>query len=252
MFRYAGLVDIGVHEDHNDDRALIDGRVLADGKAEGSIDSSVFHAAVCDGVGGAKQGARAAQFTAEKLGTLDAENAGIPEIKNLIEKINLELLEIQNAEGTDGELITTVAGMVANGDGLIVYNAGDSRVYRQRGRFIRLLSKDHSYVQLMVDMGKLDAGDAKFHPKRNIINKCIGYEIKAAPRVVEFDDLLAGDVIMLCSDGISDVLEDKEISEMISQHTDLAECCGALRDAAVSKGSFDNMTVLLVRKEGAE
>ena len=75
MFRYAGLVDIGVHEDHNDDRALIDGRVLADGKAEGSTDSSVFHAAVCDGVGGAKQGARAAQLTAEKLGTLDAEIA---------------------------------------------------------------------------------------------------------------------------------------------------------------------------------
>lgn len=251
MYRYAGLVDMGVYEDHNDDRAMLDGKVLGEGALDGSTDSNSFHAAVFDGVGGALQGARAAQLAAEGMAALDADSAGAQDIKDMIEQVNTALIDIQKEENIQGELLTTAAGICAQGEELMVYNAGDSRVYRQRGRFIRQLSKDHSHVQMLVDMGKITPEEAKGHPQRNVIIKCLGYDPRVNPRVVEFDDLLAGDLIMICSDGISDVLDDKEIAEILSQHGDLTEGCTALRDAAAAKGSLDNMTVLLVRKEGA-
>lgn len=256
MFRYSVLIDIGVHESHNDDRVSVDGNLVEDGWLLGTVDKPYFLAAVCDGAGGVKQGGRAAGMAAAAIGRYSREGLSPADIRAAIEEINSRIIAAGEAEGAKNELMTTIAGIYASGENVIVFNAGDSRVYRFRGKYIRQLSKDHSYVQDLVDIGKITPEEAHLHPKKNIINKFIGIEQPVSPRIKELsDDLIEGDIYMICSDGITDVLTDAEICEIISSHsrdTKLDGCCRALRDAAVRAGSLDNMTVLLIRKEGAE
>ena len=256
MFRYAVLIDIGVHEDQNDDRVSVDGNIVEEGWLLGTADKDYFLAAVCDGAGGVKQGGRAAGMAVNGISECLAPGLSAADIRAAIERVNSRVVETGEAEGARKELMTTVAGIYANGENLIVFNAGDSRVYRLRGQYLRLLSKDHSYVQDLVDIGKITPEEAHLHPKKNIINKFIGIEQPVNPRVKEFtEDLLNGDIFMICSDGITDVLTDAEICEIMRSHSrdiKLDRCCSALRDAAVKAGSLDNITVLLIRKEGTE
>jgi len=256
MYRYAVYIDTGVHESRNDDRAFVDGNVIENGWLLGTSDKPHFLAAVCDGAGGVKQGGRAAGMTVQGIGRYDREGLSAADIRAAIEKINSLVIATGEAEGARSELMTTIAGIYVCGEDLTVFNAGDSRVYRYRGQYLRQLSKDHSYVQDLVDIGKLTPEEAHAHPKKNIINKFIGIEQPVSPRIKEFaDDLIVGDIYLVCSDGISDVLTDAEICEVMKNHSrddKLDRCCRALRDAAVRAGSLDNMTVLLVRKEGTE
>lgn len=256
MFRYAVYVDIGVHEDHNDDRVFVDSSVVDSGWLLGTADTPYFLAAVCDGAGGVRQGGRAADMTVRGIGRYAREGLSAGDIRAAIEKINSLVIATGEAEGARNELMTTIAGIYACGEDVIVFNAGDSRVYRHRGQYLRQLSKDHSYVQDLVDIGKITPEEAHAHPKKNIINKFVGIEQPVSPRIKEFsEDLIEGDIFMICSDGITDVLTDAEICEVINRHSrddKLDRCCRDLRDAAVKAGSLDNMTVLLVRKEGTE
>ena len=94
------------------------------------------------------------------------------------------------------------------------------------------------------------------HPNKNIINKFIGINDTVSPRIKEYtEDVLIGDIYMICSDGISDVLDKETIAGILAPHSrdaELSDACRALRDAAVSAGNLDNMTVILIRKEGEE
>ena len=256
MFRYAVLVDTGVHEDHNDDRACVDGNIVDSGWLLGTSDKDSFLAAVCDGAGGVKQGGRAADMAVRGICGYTGEELSPADIRTAIEDINAGIIAAGEAEGARSELMTTIAGIFASGENVTVFNAGDSRVYRLRGKYIRQLSKDHSYVQDLVDIGRITPDEARLHPKKNIINKYIGIEQPVSPRIREFtEDLIEGDIFMICSDGITDVLSDAEISEILYSHScepKLDRGCSAIRDAAVRAGSLDNMTVLLIRKEGTE
>lgn len=253
MFSYAGLVDMGVYEPHNDDRALLGTQLITEGCTAGQTDRPYFLAAVCDGVGGMKQGGRAAKLTVQALVPCCRAGLSADELREDIEQANTGLRDLQDEEGMPDGLRTVLAGLYADGTRLLVFNAGDSRVYRLRCGYVRQLSKDHSLVQDMLDLGEITPEQAKTHPQKNIVNKCLGNADIVNPRIKEWeDDLLAGDLLMICSDGICDVLAKEDIAGILAPHSkdgDLSEACRALRDAAVQNGSKDNMTVLLVRKE---
>ena len=150
-------------------------------------------------------------------------------------------------------LRTTIAGIYTDSEKFFVYNAGDSRVYRFRYKYFTLLSKDHSLVQDLIDMGEVSFEDAKVHPQKNIINKCIGNDEMVNPRIIDLsDDFVNGDIIMICSDGITDEVLDAELKEIILEHKqdqDLLECCNLIYNKSIEKGSKDNMSVILLRKE---
>ena len=256
MFVYSALVDIGVSEKHNDDRATVNGRMLDSGEICGSTEEGYILAAVCDGAGGVRQGGRAAHISAELISQENRSGLTAGELRAAIEDINRRILEISDKEDAKGELMTTVAGVYISGEDFMVFNAGDSRVYRLRGQYLRQLSKDHSYVQDLVDIGKITPEEAQMHPNKNIINKFIGINDTVSPRIKEYtEDVLIGDIYMICSDGISDVLDKETIAGILVPHSrdaELSDACRALRDAAVSAGNLDNMTVILIRKEGEE
>ncbi len=256
MYTFAGKVDIGVYEDHNDDRLLIGSHLLTDGRFADQTDSPYILAAVCDGVGGMAQGDRAAMTTLETISHLQREGVKAEEIKDAIELSNRRIRNIQSMENLQNGLRTTVAGIYADADTFFVFNAGDSRVYRFRHRFFSRLSKDHSLVQDMIDMGEISPEDARSHPKKNIINKCIGNEETVNPRIMDMsEDFVPGDILMICSDGITDEVPDVEFKKIIMEHQkdeSLLECCRLICEKATASGSKDNMSVILLRREEHE
>lgn len=253
MYTYATLVDIGVSEKHNDDRALINSMIVEDGSISGVISEDYFVASICDGVGGLAKGYLAAEITLDFFKYLNRKGVSIEIIKKAVEETNRRVKERQVVEGMKDGMRTTIAGVYVNGETAIVYNAGDSRVYRFRYKYLLQISKDHSLVQDLIDLGQLSREDVKNHPKKNVINKCIGHDTEVNARVIDFsDDFCAGDIILICSDGITDYVDDKCVKDIIFAHKkdeDLTACCKEMYKAAVEAGSLDNMSIILIRKD---
>jgi protein phosphatase len=253
MFTCAAKVDIGVSEAHNDDRLLIGRNVITDGTVSAKISDTFLLAAVCDGVGGMAKGYLAAEMTLKFLSFVHRKGTSADTIRNAIEEANRRVRAYQVENNLINGARTTISGIYADEDLFLTFNAGDSRVYRLRYKYVSQLTKDNSYVQDLIDLGELSVEEAKVHPKRNLINKCIGHEEKLNPKVTdlsgEFD---YGDIIMICSDGISDVLTNKEIQTILYNHcddSDLSDCCNEICEKAIANGSQDNMSVLLIRKD---
>jgi protein phosphatase len=140
---------------------------------------------------------------------------------------------------------TTVVVTLVNPKSLYIANVGDSRAYRIRNGKIKQLTEDHSLVSEQVKAGVLSASDARSHRLKNIITRSVGYqedvEIDIAIHEVE-----VGDHYLMCSDGLSNLVDDREIEKIVSEH-DVREACEKLIQSANSRGGDDNITVLLIQ-----
>ena len=114
---------------------------------------------------------------------------------------------------------------------------------------IRQVTFDHSYVQELVRRGFLSAEEAKTHPRKNVITRCIGSESSFEPDVF-YTRWNPKDLVLLCSDGLCDVLTEADMLEIIQAETDLDALCKKLADTAYERGSADNISLILVRNEG--
>ena len=243
MYTYAMKVDIGVSEKQNDDRALLSDILLMGSCLSGKLEKDSVIAAVCDGVGGLAQGYRAAMCCLERISHLNKADISKEEIHEAIEEANLRIRNMQCMENLHRGMMTTVAGIYANAEKFFVFNAGDSRVYRFRY---------NSLVQDMMDMGEITPEEARHHEKKNVINKCIGLEEVVNARIIEDEDYTEGDIILICSDGISDVLCETELKEILFEYGEeenLNTCCEKIVEKAIQNGTQDNMSVILLRKE---
>ncbi len=254
MWNYAGLVDVGASEDHNDDRAVIGTKLLSKGAISGTVETSYISAAICDGVGGRRDGDRAAEISCEVFAreTYSARKT-MDDIINAVESANEKVCDTKFKENTIQSLFTTIAGIYADDEHLFVCNVGDSRVYRLRYQYLMRLSKDHSLVQEMLDAGEITLEEAWNHKRKNVITNCIGNIGKINPRVIDLsDDMQERDIFFICSDGITDALKDGEIRDILVEYRNsdnLKECCQRLRGTAIAHGSKDNISVILIRKE---
>lgn len=253
MFTYGVKVDTGVSEPQNDDRALIGSEIVEAGVLSGRIEEDYLVAGICDGVGGMAKGYRAAMISLEVMKYLNRADVTADTIKTAIEEANRKVRVEQVESGLLNGLRTTIAGIYTDKHRFLVFNAGDTRVYRLRYKYLMQLSKDHSLVQDLIDLGEITEDEAKNHPEKNVINKCIGHENQCIPRIVDMTgDFEDNDLILICSDGISDVLTDMDIKEILLKHSDdenLTECCEELYSRALEKGSLDNLSVIIIRKE---
>ena len=114
---------------------------------------------------------------------------------------------------------------------------------------IRQVTFDHSYVQELVRRGFLTAEEARSHPRKNVITRCIGSEASFEPDVF-YTRWNPKDLVILCSDGLCDVLREEDMLALVQQKNDLDALCKALVKAAYDKGSADNISLVLVRNEG--
>ena len=146
----------------------------------------------------------------------------------------------------------TFTGAAVRGDHLDLVQVGDSRAYIIRKNQIRLATKDQSLVQQLVDVGQISESEAETHMFRNVILQALGAQSEVTP-VTGRIRLRRGDVLLLCSDGLSGKLRNEEIRQIISDSTqDLAAACAALVAAANERGGEDNITVVLARFTGEE
>ena len=214
---------------------------------------------VADGMGGANAGEVASaiavetiqnQFVPEQLEEAVANDKSIQEfMKEVVKSADLNILHhSQNDSNTQGMGTTIVMAWILNNKAYICW-CGDSRCYvlNKRNGLIQL-SKDHSYVQELVDKGELSAELMHDHPLSNVITRCLGDVDNRANPETRIYQLHNDDIIMLCSDGLCGICHDDQILDvMINHNEDPIECKNELISAALSAGGYDNVTVALAR-----
>jgi serine/threonine protein phosphatase PrpC len=128
---------------------------------------------------------------------------------------------------------------------LLTANVGDSRVYISDEDGIRQVTRDHSYVGELLRSGKIDEEEARVHPRRHYITRAIGAEEEVKPDFFE-EDLKPGSKVLLCSDGLTDMLSDEEIRAILTDGRTVSEECQELIDSANDKGGRDNVSVIVI------
>jgi protein phosphatase len=207
--------------------------------------------AVADGMGGHQAGHLASRLAVD---TLDAEvETRHADVRSLADRLvlaaraaNRVILERANAErGTEG-MGTTLTALALAADRAAIAHIGDSRAYRLRNGMLAQLTHDHTWVQGQVAAGRLSPDDVRGHPYANVLSRVLGMEdIEDADRLLI--DVIPGDVFLLCSDGLTTMLEDDVIADILASDVPVAERASALIDAANARGGVDNITAVVVR-----
>jgi len=237
-----GLTDPGKvrsqNQDYYDLRQLEDGSILA---------------VVCDGMGGARAGNIASRlavdvFTQEILRMVDARMSDNDRLKMLADATALSNSAVYEQSLLSEEYVgmgTTLVAALIRKDGAFVVNVGDSRAYHLSEEGIRMITEDHSVVEMMVKRGEITREQAKNHPVKNLITRAVGTEedVKSDTFVQK---LVPGDSILLCSDGLSNMMADQEILFEVEHGEDRSDCCKRLLAIAENRGAPDNVTVILV------
>jgi protein phosphatase len=205
---------------------------------------------VADGMGGYEAGEIASALTVELLRRVIAGSLVQPAaVARALVELNREIHATGAVDGERAGMGTTVVGAVLVESGGVVswliFNVGDSRVYCVTGGELRQISKDHSYVQELVDEGRLSASNARKHPERNVITRALG-----ASADVEVDywirSVVAGERFLLCSDGLTSEVDDLLIGEILRAEMSPQDTADALVLAALEAGGRDNVTVIVV------
>lgn len=206
---------------------------------------------VADGVGGARAGSQASRWAirvaVEEYYDLYGPDLG-SDLVVAIEKANASLYQYLQSTGTR-EAGSTMAAAVIQGNKLYVANVGDSRVYLLRGRQITQLTRDHTLTQQKVDRGIIRPEQAEMDHDHNILTRSMGAEPTVQVDVFPALQLTPGDVILLCSDGLTDMLGDEEIARLMDKNPS-KRAARRLIDAANKRGGADNISVVIARVGG--
>ena len=203
---------------------------------------------VCDGMGGHKAGEYASRYTVERIVASVSRSKWkepIRILKDAIKKAN-EILVIEAQEDIEKNgMGTTVVAATIIDHRLYVANVGDSRLYVVN-ETIEQISKDHSYVAEMIRMGKFAPNDERIKTKKNVITRAVGAMEQVRPDFFEVD-LKEKDTILMCTDGLSNMVTDEKIHQIVLSLHDTEEIAKALVEEANKNGGQDNITVLVAR-----
>jgi serine/threonine protein phosphatase PrpC len=275
LYRFAHATHRGLVREENEDTIAID------------EDSGL--ALVADGMGGYNAGEVASGLAAEFLVTHLVEDLNelrqrTPEpsaghaqrtlhalLRARIDGVNDAIIDAANRQPEFAGMGTTLALLLIGEDSVTTLHLGDSRIYRMRDGVLSLLTRDHSLLQEQLDAGVLSPGEARESINRNFVTRALGVDVLAEPEINEYG-LVPGDLYLVCSDGLPDMLSDEEIFDLlggdpvgdldddlleslegerevdgrVAEPTLLAEVAGNLVDAANARGGRDNVSVVLV------
>ena len=240
---FAKGTDVGRKRGHNED--YVDAFSPPDPDAR-SKKGDLF--VIADGMGGHQAGEVASQTAVETISRdyyADPEEEIARSIVRAIQRANAAIHQHAQESPSRAGMGTTVVAAVVRGQELCLANVGDSRAYLVRGGTIRQITRDHSFVEEQIRAGILTREEAKTHPQRNVITRALG----AKPEV-EVDThcgtLLLGDRILLCTDGLSEYVQEGEIQALLNQHSP-QEATQRLIALANERGGNDNITALVVQ-----
>ena len=234
------LTNMGVRRNTNQDYAYV---------SEQNVGNLPNILIVADGMGGHKAGEVASEQAVNAvLASIKQNNSTdkISIIEEAIAEANKKVLNMATSDEKFKGMGTTLVVATLENDILYVANVGDSRLYLIKDNEIRQITRDHSLVQEMVSMGELDKESAKTHSRKNVITRAIGVDTKIVADFFEVD-ITNGTKILLCSDGLSNMVDDSQINDIVDEYSGktLEETVHKLIDVANENGGHDNIAVVL-------
>ena len=217
------------------------------------LDRNSLLCVVCDGMGGAKSGNIASTLAVDVFVQEVSRSwvSGMASdqleqmLRSAVKLANFTVFDqAQQFEEFDGMGTTLVAVLVRGGRATVI-NVGDSRAYKVDGDGIRQITRDHSLVQMMVDRGELTPELARTYPGKNFITRAIGTEPLVESDIFHLD-VKKGDYLLLCSDGLSNTVDEQEMLFEIVHGVKKQHCCQRLLDIAKNRGAPDNVTSILI------
>lgn len=214
---------------------------------------------VADGMGGHAAGEVASEMAVQ---IISRELAGITEINNgdnaaavkvaeAVKKANSKIYERTITEVDKQGMGTTASVLILTGSRYLIGQVGDSRVYLLRDGKLRQLTKDHSYVQEQVDAGFLTPEQARYHPYSNVITRCVGASDSVEPDTYN-GDVKTGDVYLVASDGLTGMVDDRRLQQLLFSRATPGRVVDALISEANGRGGLDNITAIVVQVTAAE
>ena len=245
----AGLTDVGRKRNHNEDSFLIDDELQL--------------YVVADGMGGHAGGGTASRIAVETIdkelrrardnrdnpfvSVTSLQDALLPDaLRTAVEKACLAIFTTAQEDPRLSGMGTTVISLVVRDNQAFFAHVGDSRAYLVRGPLIQQISEDHSLVNEQIKAGMITPEEAKHSRYKNIITRSVGFEEEVQ---VDVMGVVAepGDVFLLCSDGLANMVEDRELHEVVASTSELADVPKRLIDLANERGGDDNITVIVVQ-----
>ena len=240
--QYWGLTDPGCARAQNQDAFQIE-----------QLDKNTLLCVVCDGMGGAKSGNVASSlavdvFTQEikRTWTPDMDQERLDQMLHSAVKLTNFTVhdQAQQFEEFTG-MGTTLVAVLLRGKQVSVVNVGDSRAYLINSDGVTQLTEDHSLVQMMVNKGELTKEQARSYPGKNLITRAIGTEAVVEPDIFH-RKAERGDCLLLCTDGLSNIIDEQEMLYEVVHGEEKQQCCQRLLDIATNRGAPDNVTSVLV------
>lgn len=242
-----GLTDKGKTRQENQDSFLI----------ETCEKGSCSILALCDGMGGANAGGLASQLSAKAfvnymyhhLSTFPIRLSDYPRLmmEACDEANGVAWAYSQFGDHLTGMGTTLVAAVIRkNGSGYVL-NVGDSRAYQLHRRVLKQISRDHSLVEELVEAGIITAEQARHHPQKNVITRALGSEQEVTADTFEVN-LGPGDCLLLCSDGLSNIVPEDEITAVLNDSSTAEAACRDLMELALSRGAPDNVTIIVWKR----
>ena len=236
------------------------GRVRANNEDALAVDREAQIAILADGMGGYNAGevasGMATTFIRAEMARWLAQAGPFPQsgdvrraLEICVENANQAILGASLANPQYAGMGTTLVVGVFQGSRLILGHIGDSRCYRVRDGAVQQITRDHSWLQEQVDAGLLTAQQAAQSSNRNLVTRALGVEHNAMMEVNEFQ-VEPSDLFLMCSDGLTDMVADKDLAEMACAPLGLEEKVALLIDTANANGGRDNVSVLLVQAAG--
>jgi len=235
MLRFSGrgVTDTGLVRDHNEDAAFV----------------GPYVALVADGVGGAAAGEVASATTTYVVAATALSRSGedpTTVLRAAVDAARASLVSGVQQDPTREGMATTLSAVICDGRRVVMAHVGDSRVYLLREGRLRQLSRDHTWVQQLIDEGRISAEAAARHPWRNVVVRCLD---GSGVMPVELDllelEVHEGDRLLLCSDGLTDMVPDARIAELL-RDGDADAVAAHLIEAALTGGGRDNVTCLVL------
>lgn len=244
ILTWAARTDVGMIRSGNEDAYF----------AQATQERGAF--IVADGMGGHAAGEVASEMTVQivsrELENLERLNGGSEQkVSEAIQRANRAVYERTIQESDKQGMGTTASVLLLLGAQYLIGQVGDSRVYLLRDGALRQITKDHSYVQEQVDAGLLTPEQARYHPYSNVITRCVGASDTVEPDTFT-GDVLGGDVFLVASDGLTGMVDDRRIQQLLHARTTANRIVDALIAEANYRGGLDNITAIVVQVSTSE
>lgn len=231
---FGSRTDIGLTREQNEDSLVVAAPLFV----------------VADGMGGHEAGEVASEIAVSAISEYAPSTADAEALGHAVEVANREVIDATlSGRGREG-MGTTCTAAILEGNRLVIAQVGDSRAYVLHDGKLSQITRDHSLVADMVESGQITREQARYHPNRSVITRALGSDVNMQPDLYEIT-IEEGDRVLLCSDGLTSMLLDEEIRDVMVANPDPQACAEGLVEAALAAGGLDNVTVIVVKADDA-